>query len=206
VEVGVGWRLVRRASQSHGSWHRTSDWLAGTEKYALPLGCLEEFAETEQSARGNCSFSVEFDASKVDSFMFATGDCAKWITVPAYSVIEAARPAAEIPAQSVRALFADNESVHWDSAARMADGRAGAGEWTESFVRSDAIGPNTNLSVSAAASSTFYVVTHERRPHDHKHARLLACLRAHTAALARTAMRAETAVLYVKPYSDRLRQ
>jgi hypothetical protein len=153
MDVGIGWLLVRRASQRHDSWHRASDWLAGTEEYEIDCEGLSALssAEEEEWARGDCSFSVKFNVSAVHSFLFATGDCVKWTTVRASS-LEAAQAAAQPSSEASRALFADEESVHWD---------VGLAELLVPLGTVEAV---LNGSATGGASSTFYVVSQERCP------------------------------------------
>ncbi|CAE7719353.1 unnamed protein product [Symbiodinium sp. CCMP2592] len=71
--VGEGWRLVRRTASNTFPY---TDQLMGTIKYAKkhgdPLGP---------------SFSKSFENEGFDEFLFATGDCSKWMVMKKYEVL-----------------------------------------------------------------------------------------------------------------------
>jgi len=62
-----GWQLVRRVGPGH-MWHPATDQLIGSDVYGSPEG----FNSTK-------AWSVPFNTLDYDEFMFATGDCLKWL-------------------------------------------------------------------------------------------------------------------------------
>ena len=57
------------------TWHPARDQLTGTEAYGTPCG-------------GQCAeaWSTRWEASKVGAFLFATGDCSKWLVAESSEV------------------------------------------------------------------------------------------------------------------------
>jgi len=66
--AGGSWRLVRHVPAG-AAWHPAKDQLRGTAVYGDASG-----GETSTEP-----FSVKFDDSDFDQFLFATGDCEKWL-------------------------------------------------------------------------------------------------------------------------------
>ena len=61
------WTLVRH---TNSGWHPANDALSGTDKYGRPDGPLAGDA-----------WSIPFVNEPYDEFLFATGDCSKWMVV-----------------------------------------------------------------------------------------------------------------------------
>lgn len=64
---GGGWSLVRHSSAS--SWHTATDQLVGTSTYGDRAG----------GHNGALAWSIKFDNTPFDEFLFATGDEKKWL-------------------------------------------------------------------------------------------------------------------------------
>ena len=64
---GGYWTLVRHVPAGH-VWHKATDQLRGTDVYGKPCGgsCNEEW-------------SIKFDKTEFNQFLFATGDERKWL-------------------------------------------------------------------------------------------------------------------------------
>ena len=58
-------------------WFRAQDQLRGTEEYGDPSG----------GAQASQEWSVTFDTSPFDQFLFTTGDCAEWLVASKAAVI-----------------------------------------------------------------------------------------------------------------------
>lgn len=65
---GGGWSLVRHVPAGN-QWYKATDQLAGTDSYG----------NYEDGPLGNEGFSVKFDTVAFSEFLFATGDCTKWL-------------------------------------------------------------------------------------------------------------------------------
>ena len=66
----TGWKLVRHLPSASPHWHPINDNLDGTTTYG-------DHTKDEQA------WSIDFNAAvpEWDEFMFASGDCTKWLTV-----------------------------------------------------------------------------------------------------------------------------
>jgi len=65
---GGGWSLVRHVPAGN-QWYKATDQLAGTQSYG----------NFEGGPLGSEEFSVKFDTVAFSEFLFATGDCSKWL-------------------------------------------------------------------------------------------------------------------------------
>lgn len=65
---GGGWKLVRHAPAGN-RWHKATDQLKGSDVYGNPSVGLT----------GNTEWSIRFDTTPFTEFLFATGDCQKWL-------------------------------------------------------------------------------------------------------------------------------
>lgn len=72
---GGQWQLVRHVPAG-STWHNATDQLAGIEEYGNPSG-----GESSPTA-----FSVRFDATDFNQFLFASGGCAMWLIANKQSV------------------------------------------------------------------------------------------------------------------------
>lgn len=63
--AGAGWKLVRHVPAGN-SWHPARDQLTGTSVYGSP-------------ANSGNAWSVKFSSTPFNEFLFATGDCKKWL-------------------------------------------------------------------------------------------------------------------------------
>ena len=72
--VGQDWQLVRRV-QPGSHWHQASDHLVGTAVYGEPCGATQD-----------CSFSVKFADNNFNEYLFATGDCRRWLIAAKHAV------------------------------------------------------------------------------------------------------------------------
>jgi len=70
---GGGWRKVRHVPAGY-QWHPATDRLRGTQSYGR--------------RGGDDEWSVKFHKSRYNEFLFATGDCKKWLIAPKYSVVQ----------------------------------------------------------------------------------------------------------------------
>jgi len=73
---GGGWKLVRHVPANTGRWHPAADQLRGTASYGG--------RGTKQSEH---PWSIRYAGTRFNEFMFATGDCKKWMIVPRTSVL-----------------------------------------------------------------------------------------------------------------------
>jgi len=76
VQGAGGWTLVRHAPPGN-QWHGATDRLGGTAVYGDPAGGAHSAAE----------WSAAFNVDDVSTFMFATGDCEKWLVASKDAVI-----------------------------------------------------------------------------------------------------------------------
>ena len=74
--AGGGWHLVRHAPPGD-RWHGASDNLAGTDEYGDPAG----------GPTGAEEWSVKFDETPHNQFLFMTGDCLKWLIATKEAVL-----------------------------------------------------------------------------------------------------------------------
>mmetsp|Transcript_51638 Transcript_51638/g.117461 ORF Transcript_51638/g.117461 Transcript_51638/m.117461 type:complete len:870 (-) Transcript_51638:80-2689(-) len=72
---GGGWTRVRHVPAGY-NWHPATDQLAGTAVYGK---------QSDDSTAP--AWSIKFDKEKFNQFMFATGDCKKWLVAKRYSVL-----------------------------------------------------------------------------------------------------------------------
>ena len=70
---GHGWKLVRWVPPGN-TWHPATDQLSGTEEYGNP-------------GDKTSPFSVSFNQMDFNQFLFATGDCEKWLIATKESVV-----------------------------------------------------------------------------------------------------------------------
>jgi hypothetical protein len=68
---GGGWQLVRHAGSSEDSWPPWDDDLAGTNSYNAPTDTNKYKQLT--------SWTIPWQSHKVRHFLFAFGDCSKWV-------------------------------------------------------------------------------------------------------------------------------
>ena len=66
--VGDGWQLVRHVPASSSEWHPATDNLVGTDQYGI--------YSTSNDAP---AFSTKYDDISYNEFLFASGDCSKWL-------------------------------------------------------------------------------------------------------------------------------
>ena len=72
---GGGWTLVRHVPRGN-KWHKATDQLRGTDEYGTPCG-----------ATCNQDWSIKFDNTKFNQFLFVTGDKAKWLIADKTAVL-----------------------------------------------------------------------------------------------------------------------
>jgi len=74
---GMGdWTVVRHAPPGN-QWHGATDRLGGTAVYGDPAG----------GAHSEAEWSIAFNVEDVHTFLFATGDCEKWLVASKDAVI-----------------------------------------------------------------------------------------------------------------------
>ena len=66
-ELGGGWSLVRRVTPSYLGWHPADDRLVGSSSYSQLSG----------------TYSMYFEESDYNEFLFALGDFSAWIIIAA---------------------------------------------------------------------------------------------------------------------------
>jgi len=71
--AGGGWTRVRHAPAGASKWHSATDHLAGTDEYGDPENDAAEW-------------STRFKGKNFEEFLFATGDCTKWLVAAKSSV------------------------------------------------------------------------------------------------------------------------
>ena len=64
--AGSGWKLVRHVPASAKAWHPATDQLRGTDVYGDP-------------SNPNTAWSITFNKTSFNQFLFATGDGEKWL-------------------------------------------------------------------------------------------------------------------------------
>ena len=74
--AGYGWTLVRHVPAGL-KWHQATDQLRGTEEYGNPTN--------DQTAPE--PFSIKFDETEFDQFLFSTGNCEKWLIADKNEVV-----------------------------------------------------------------------------------------------------------------------
>jgi len=73
-----GWQLVRHVPAGN-RWHPSSDALAGTDTYGDPAG----------GSLSTVAWTVPWDSNAFNQFLFATGDCDRWLIASKDAVIGA---------------------------------------------------------------------------------------------------------------------
>ena len=73
--IGSGWQLVRHVPPGE-TWHRATDSLLGTDMYGTYVSDL----------KAESAFSVKFEDTIFNEFLFATGDMSVWLRAPRSSV------------------------------------------------------------------------------------------------------------------------
>eukprot|EP00298_Acanthocystis_sp_HF-20_P016467 c21490_g1_i3.p1 GENE.c21490_g1_i3~~c21490_g1_i3.p1 ORF type:complete len:1659 (+),score=597.49 c21490_g1_i3:50-4978(+) len=76
--IGEGWNLVRRVRQGENYWHPTSDHLSGSSIYG----------KFENNYLANSTFSIAFNTTEFDEFLFASGDLKKWLIVSKKEILK----------------------------------------------------------------------------------------------------------------------
>eukprot|EP00927_Polykrikos_kofoidii_P028198 TRINITY_DN24650_c0_g2_i1.p1 TRINITY_DN24650_c0_g2~~TRINITY_DN24650_c0_g2_i1.p1 ORF type:complete len:1139 (+),score=129.46 TRINITY_DN24650_c0_g2_i1:60-3476(+) len=74
---GGGWKLVRHVPAGI-HWHKATDKLSGTEEYGDAAG----------GALAKEPWSLRFDGKDFNEFLFATGDCQKWLVAKKSEVLD----------------------------------------------------------------------------------------------------------------------
>ena len=74
--IVVGWELVRRVKPGN-SWHPATDNLRGCDVYGMYIN----------NGSVNSTFSIPYDITQVQDFLFITGDRQKWLIASAYAVM-----------------------------------------------------------------------------------------------------------------------